>query len=160
MFVGQGREQLGCGKDVKKQSYLHPFPFYDRIVGEKEKESKGKIVKYRNVRTEYNGVVYDSRLEARKAQELDLMERAGIIKNLEKQKKFVLQEKYVNNKGEKIREIAYVADFTYEKDGVKYAVDTKGFKTEVYKIKKKLFEHRYKDYVFIEEKNVSRRRQI
>lgn len=116
--------------------------------------------KYKNIKAEYNGIVYDSRFEARKSQELDLMERAGLIKNLERQKRFVLQEKYVNNKGEKIRAIVYVADFVYEKDGKKYVVDTKGFKTEVYKIKKKLFEFIYKDYIFIEEKDVSHRRQV
>lgn len=155
MFVGQGREQLGCGKDVKKQSYLHPFPFYDRIVGEKEKESKGKIVKYRNIRTEYNGVVFDSKKEMRRGVELVLMERAGVISGLERQKAFELQPGYVNNKGEKIRPITYIADFYYYDKGREkwVAEDVKSPATrqdKVYRIKKKMFEFRYLEIFFLE----------
>ncbi len=45
------------------------------------------------------------------------------------------------------RSIKYVADFVYydvEREET-IVEDTKGFKTEVYKIKKKLFEYKYPD---------------
>lgn len=108
--------------------------------------------KYHNQKTIYNGIVYDSKKEAKRAWELDLLVRAGKIRDLKRQDKFILLEEYYNNKGEKIRPITYIADFTYydvENDDW-VAEDTKGVRTEVYKIKKKLFEQRYQEWVFNE----------
>ena len=108
--------------------------------------------KYHNQQVEYKGVIYASKKEAKRAWELDLMVRAGKIRDLKRQVPFILLDGYYNNKGEKIRPIMYVADFTYydiENDDW-VAEDTKGFKTESYKIKKKLFEQRYTEWVFNE----------
>ena len=70
------------------------------------------------------------------------MEQAGLIWNLELQKKYILQSSFTFN-GKIIREISYKADFVYEdKDGL-HVVDTKGFRTDVYKLKKKLFIKKY-----------------
>lgn len=66
------------------------------------------------------------------------------IKDLELQKKFELQPKYkINDKT--IRAISYVADFVYWDNTKKEVIieDTKGFRTEIYKLKKKLFEYKY-----------------
>ena len=53
--------------------------------------------------------------------------------------------------GEKIRKLEYVADFKYMQDGVMVVEDTKGYKTDVYKIKIKMFLYKYGDkYRFIE----------
>lgn len=41
------------------------------------------------------------------------------------------------------RKCTYVADFTYREDGEFIVEDYKGFKTEEYKIKKKLLLERY-----------------
>lgn len=110
--------------------------------------------KYRNIKSEYNGVVYDSKLEAKKAWELDLLLRAGEIRDLERQKKFILLDGFVNNKGEKVRPIFYVADFVFYDISKKIWVvmDTKSpaTRTQVYKLKKKLFESKYKEYLFVE----------
>lgn len=110
--------------------------------------------KYGARKTEYKGVVYDSKWEATRAYQLDMLQRAGKIKDLECQKRFVLLDGYVNNKGEKIRPVSYIADFVYTnvKTGVKYVEDTKSpaTKTEVYRVKKKMFEYKYQDYVFLE----------
>ena len=80
-------------------------------------------------------MTYDSKKEARRHRELLLLERAGKITNLERQVKFELIPK---QDGE--RACTYVADFVYENvdTGEKVVEDTKGFKTEVYRIKKKL----------------------
>lgn len=110
--------------------------------------------KFRNIKSEYNGVVFDSRKEMRRAITLDWMEKIGIIRDLEKQHAFVLQEGYVNNKGEKIRPITYIADFVYfsneEKRWVVEDVKSPATRTEVYRLKKKLFEKKYPEYYFIE----------
>lgn len=69
--------------------------------------------KYRNVKT--NG--YASKKEADRAEQLRLMEKAGLIRELREQVKFVLIPK---QEGE--RECSYVADFVYQQ-GEKVADD-------------------------------------
>ncbi len=89
--------------------------------------------KYKAERTTVDGITFDSKMEARRYEELRQMESAGIIRDL------VLQPRYplvVN--GHKIG--TYVADFEYydkEKDMV-ITEDVKGVKTPAYKLKKKL----------------------
>ena len=110
--------------------------------------------KYKNIKTEYNGDVYDSRKEMRRAVALDWLLKAGVIRDLERQKAFVLQEGYVNNKKEKIRPIFYVADFVYfDTERCRWVVEdvkSPATRTDVYRIKKKLFEYKYPDYWFEE----------
>lgn len=110
--------------------------------------------KFKNIKTEYNGEVYDSRKEARRAFALDLLLKAGKIRDLERQKAFVLQEGYYNNKKDKIRPIFYIADFVYYDNERKMwtveDVKSPATRTEVYRIKKKLFEYKYPEYWFIE----------
>lgn len=106
--------------------------------------------KYNAKKVEINGVQYDSRHEARDGAKLQQLASAGIISNLQRQVRFVLQEGYRNNQGKAIRPICYIADFVYERDGQKYVQDSKGVRTEVYKIKRKLFEKRYPEYIFVE----------
>lgn len=60
------------------------------------------------------------------------------------QPRFLLQEGFRKN-GKAYRKIEYVADFMYEQDGKLIIEDVKGIKTDVYKLKQKLFEKRYQD---------------
>ena len=102
--------------------------------------------KYGNQKTEVDGVTYDSKKEAKRAEELEYMQKWGDIKNLERQKRFVLQPSFVFN-GKKIREIAYVADFVYEKDGELIVEDVKSEITKkqpIYKLKKKMMMYVHK----------------
>ena len=86
--------------------------------------------------------VFDSVLEARRYKQLALLERAGEIKNLKLQVPFLLQESFRKN-GKTYRKIEYIADFVYEEKGQTIVEDTKGIKTDVFKIKQKLFEYKY-----------------
>lgn len=105
--------------------------------------------KYFNRKTIYNGRIYDSKKEAKRAYELEILQRAGLISNLEKQKVFELQPSFkINGKTE--RAITYVADFVYIKNGKIIVEDTKGFKTDVYKIKRKMLLYKYPDIIFVE----------
>lgn len=101
--------------------------------------------KYKNQKIIVDGIKFDSKKEAKRYTELKILEKAKIIKELELQKVFEIQPKYTNNNGEKIREITYKADFFYyDNEKEQYIVeDTKGYRTEVYKLKKKLFEYVY-----------------
>lgn len=109
--------------------------------------------KYNAKKTIYKGVKYDSKWEANRAQELEILQRIGRISDLQRQVKFVLLDGYINNRGNKIRPIYYIADFVYKiKAGATVVEDTKSpaTRTEVYKIKKKLFEYKYPEYLFVE----------
>ena len=102
--------------------------------------------KYGNVKTEINGVVYDSKKEARRALELEQLEKAGKIRFLKRQQKFVLQPSFFFF-GKTIREISYVADFVYEEDGKTVIEDVKSPATRnnaVYKLKKKMLMYTHK----------------
>ena len=94
--------------------------------------------KYSNAK--YNG--YDSKREAKRAAELKLLEKAGVISNLQEQVVYELipsQYRIVNGKKKCIeRAIKYIADFQYVENGNTVVEDAKGFRTEVYRIKKKL----------------------
>lgn len=80
-----------------------------------------------------DGQVFDSALEYHRYNLLRLLERGGAISDLKRQVSFELIPK---QEGE--RACSYVADFTYLEDGKLVVEDCKGFKTDVYKIKKKL----------------------
>lgn len=96
----------------------------------------GRVSKYKARKTAYRGTVYDSAKEAKRAAELELLQRAGKIRNLRRQVKFTLQEGFLYE-GRKIRAIEYVADFVYEADGL-IIEDVKGYRTPEYKIKAKM----------------------
>ena len=110
--------------------------------------------KYLNKKTSYKGVVYDSKHEAEIAYRLEMLQRAGDIRNLERQRRFKLQQSFkVNGKTE--RPITYIADFYYYDNNKNHwvVVDAKSVMTKrlpVYRIKKKLFEYKYRDIEFIE----------
>lgn len=102
--------------------------------------------KYRNKKTIVDGIKFDSKAEAQRYVELRLMQRTGLIKDLILQPEYELQPKFEKN-GVKYRRIVYIADFSYirVKDGRTVVEDTKGFKTSVYSLKKKMFEYKYPD---------------
>lgn len=96
------------------------------------------INKYGAVRQTYNGYSYHSKKEAAFAQELDWRVKAKDIKRWERQKKIELKvyEKLICN---------YFIDFVvYHNDDTKEYVEVKGFETDVWRLKWKLFEAIYK----------------
>lgn len=100
--------------------------------------------KYNSKKTVVDGQEFDSKKEARRYQELLLLEKAGEIKNLSRQVKFVLIPSQRDENGKVVeRECSYKADFTYE-EGIKTVVeDVKGYRTKEYIIKRKLMLYQY-----------------
>ena len=94
--------------------------------------------KYRNKKVVVDGIVFDSKKEARRYTELLLLERAGAIRELRRQVKFELipSQRYDGKVVE--RPCSYVADFVYREKGNLIVEDTKGLKTRDYIIKRKL----------------------
>lgn len=91
-------------------------------------------------------VKFDSRHEARRYDELMLLQRAGAIRDLERQKRYRLIPTQRGADGKVIeRSCDYVADFVYidTTTGNLVVEDAKGFKTKDYIIKRKLMLERY-----------------
>lgn len=80
-----------------------------------------------------DGQKFDSHKEYTRWCELRLLQRAGRISDLQRQVKFELIPK---QEGEQA--CTYVADFTYYQDGKLIVEDAKGYKTDAYRIKRKL----------------------
>jgi len=102
-----------------------------------------KRSKYGARKVKADGHTFDSWLEFSRYQVLKELQAAGKIKGLALQRRYELQPAF--KKGAKTyRAIEYVADFEYQDaEGNLVVEDTKGFKTETFKLKHKMFEYRY-----------------
>lgn len=101
--------------------------------------------KYHNKKIIYDGITFDSKKEFMRYRELKLLERSGAITELEIQVPFVLFEKSKYG-----RVIKYVADFVYfdKRKSKKIVEDVKGFKTDVYKLKKRILAEKFDIEIF------------
>jgi hypothetical protein len=82
---------------------------------------------------------YDSKKEAKYATYLHVMQKSGKISDLKEQVKFVLIQAQYRDGICVERALSYIADFTFfGEDGKFYVYDIKGFRTDAFKIKKKL----------------------
>ena len=102
------------------------------------------MMKYKSKKTIVDDIQFDSRLEAKRYTELKLLQKSGKIKELQLQPSFELIPSFKKN-GKTFRKSTYKADFQYidTETGKTIVEDVKGFKTELYKLKKKLFEYKY-----------------
>jgi hypothetical protein len=105
--------------------------------------------KYKNIKTTIDGIKFDSKKEANRYSELKMMQKAGLISDLELQPKFDLLPKIKWN-NQTLRKRMYIADFLYKQNGKTIVVDAKGFKTPMYKFKRHMFLIKYPEYVFME----------
>lgn len=101
--------------------------------------------KYGNTITKVDGINFDSKKEANRYSELKLMVKGKVIRNLNLQPVYEILPSFTDNTGKKHRCISYVADFEYfDKERKVHVVeDVKGMRTEVYKLKLKMFLHKY-----------------
>lgn len=110
--------------------------------------------KYGNLITEVDGIKFHSAAEARRYQELRLLERAGEITDLNLQPSFELSvdngwylEFDAEGDHDRCSRSAtlgkYIADFSYKDKGVWTYEDVKGVRTPLYKWKKKHVEAQY-----------------
>lgn len=88
--------------------------------------------KYNARKTPYRGVTYDSAREAKYAFELDMRKRAGQIDGWERQVPIKLHAH-----GKPI--CTYKIDFVVYRNGITEYVEVKGYETDVWKLKWKLF---------------------
>lgn len=108
-------------------------------------DQEPKKSKYKNEKTIVDGIQFDSIKEAEYYCKLKILKKAGEIKDFGLQPRFELQPAFEKN-GVKYHPITYVADFVIvNNDGTTDVVDVKGYETQVFKIKRKLFEYKYPD---------------
>lgn len=107
--------------------------------------------KYGAKKVEIDGIIFDSKKEGRRYQELKMLQKAGDISGLQRQVKYILipAQREPDTKGPRSgiikgklleRECSYIADFVYKNThtGEWVIEDTKGFRTAEYKIKRKM----------------------
>lgn len=89
--------------------------------------------KYHNQPVTIDGIRFASKREGKRYSELKLLEQAGSITDLKLQPRFPIRHNLITI-------CAYVADFQYTdcSTGKTIVEDTKGFRTQVFKLKKKL----------------------
>lgn len=103
--------------------------------------------KYHAKKTIVDNIVFDSKKEADRYCELNLLVRAGKISDLRRQVTFELVPKQSDE-----RAVKYIADFVYldNNTGKTIIEDVKGYRTKEYVIKRKILKHRYPYLTFKE----------
>lgn len=129
---------------------------FKRAKTNKKKDTMGKI---KHKKTEIDGIIFASKLEAQYYEKLKKDLEEGKIKDFSLQPEFILQEKFIvvdgeviygsnkdfdkikrKTKAETVRQIKYIGDFLVtDNDGQQRVVDTKGKSTTEFEIKKKMF---------------------
>ena len=117
--------------------------------------------KYHAKKVTYDGYTFDSKKEANRYRELRLLEKAGVVTELELQKRYELipaqYESYprYGKKGNRLKDgqkcvekaVYYLADFDYCQDGKHIVEDVKGYKGStayaVFALKRKWMLYRY-----------------
>ena len=104
--------------------------------------------KYHNKKVVDGDLTFDSKKEYARWKELQLLQKAGEIRDLKRQEKFCLIPALSGGNGKAAqRAVNYIADFVYwEPEGLHWRQvieDVKGMKTDVYRLKKKLMRWRY-----------------
>lgn len=96
------------------------------------------MAKYHNRKVTRDGETFDSVKEYRRFCELRLLEKAGAVTDLQRQVKFeLIPAQRIDGKVVE-RACGYVADFVYMENGQQVVEDTKGMRTQEYRLKRKL----------------------
>lgn len=137
-------------RDVQRHETLKQNPSIKsfHLPDAKEKSTYSRYGAHKCV---INDIVFDSVMEGMYYAYLLELKRKKLVKKIERQVTYVLQEGFTHPiSRKKIRPITYIADFVITDDkGEKLVVDVKGKKTPEFRIKEKLFFHRYPELEFI-----------
>ena len=108
---------------------------------------------YGTKKVEFEGITFDSKVEAQRYQILREAQNKGLISDLKLQEVFTLIPKQteavevkLKTKTKIVQEfrehpVTYAADFVYTKDGKEVVEDIKGFPTEDYILKRKMMRY-------------------
>ncbi len=122
---------------------LDHLPLEYRAQVAAQLDTAPKANKWRNKKCMVDGMKFDSQAEARRWQELKLLQSAGAITDLQRQVRFCVADKHTDAWGRKWKRVDYILDFVYRENSLQIAEDVKGARTASYVIKAKLFQQRY-----------------
>lgn len=124
--------------------FAREYAKQNRLISNDENVKREKNSKYGAIKTKIGDIVFDSKIEASFYVRLTLLLRAKQISEIVLQPSFLLQEEFRDQFNCVHKSIFYRGDFKVVfSDGIAKIYDTKGFKTEEYRIKKKLLLKRY-----------------
>ncbi|PYE87779.1 DUF1064 domain-containing protein [Bacillus sp. 196mf] len=99
--------------------------------------------KYKNKKVNLDGHVFDSKAEANYYEGLKIRYARGEVQGFERQPIFKLQPAF-KKQDKSFQAITYIADFlVYLPNGEVEVIDIKGFITQTFALKKKMFEYKY-----------------
>lgn len=106
--------------------------------------------KYHNTPVEDGGIRFDSKAEAARYAELLMLQKAGVISDLKHHPTYVIMDGYNKRDGTHVRPINYEGDYFYIENGQQVVEDvkSKGTITQVFQLKRKLFERQYPEIDF------------
>ena len=100
--------------------------------------------KYKNTKTTYKNIKFDSLLERDFYIYLEKQKEQGQVVSIKLQPVFLLQEGFRDYRGRAVRKIEYKADFEVEyANGQVVIYDTKGMLTKDFNLKYKMFLFKY-----------------
>lgn len=143
--TGKAQFQLSTADKPRKYRNHFVYVYQDGFVCQEKMDGHGEIKER-----------YDSIKEYHRWRELQMLERAGKISNLQRQVKILIQPSFTNSEGKRRRAIFYTADATYSLSGLEIVEDVKAvdkrtgkhITTEAFRIKWKLLQKRYPEKVF------------
>lgn len=99
-----------------------------------------------------DGITFASKRESDRYKELKLLESIDMISDLVLQPCFELQPAFVTADGKKERAVKYVGDFAYtdNETGERIIEDSKGYRNQLYLLKRKLLLFKYPHITFLE----------
>jgi hypothetical protein len=140
--------------DLRDPEIRQKFQALNRaiVAAETTQKSKNRIKVSQKEERTCDGITFASKAEMNRYKELKMLEMAGKIRELQCQPSFVIQEVFIHKTFGKIQKISYKADFSYFDVELGHTVveDVKGYKTEIYRLKKKLFLAKYPEVDFRE----------
>lgn len=112
--------------------------------------------KYGNKKVEVDGIKFDSKAEAKMYRQLKELELSNDIEDLIIHPKYELFPKLKLRDGTTQRAISYSADFQFYDNRQKRlrVVDCKGWKTQMYALRKKLFNYVFADSGLVLEETI------
>lgn len=131
-------------KKGPKYKNIRVYVYSNGFVTEEKFPSLGKPV-----------MVFDSKKEYERWEELKLLERAKVISDLQRQVPIVVSDEYIKA-GKTVKAVIYKADFTYKRGEDAVVEDVKPYDrikckyltTKDFNLKWKILQGRYPQYVF------------
>ena len=120
--------------DAKQHKLIQSFTLPEGVLAK---------TRYRSIKCEIDGMVFDSLMEGRYYVYLKELQKTKIVSSFECQHSFELQPRF-KKAGKTIRPITYIADFLVQyENGRELAVDVKGMITKEFALKHKMFDYKF-----------------